>query len=173
MHLSVEQTEAVKQETGYFSGARADGWLSGSRGDKYQHGFTLVELVMTMVIIGIIAAVAAPRFFNNNVFQSRGAADQVKAALRYGQKVAIAQHRRVVVELSAGANPICDAAVTASGVSCVISNNLDTAPTLHNVYFDALGRPVDSAGVPNTAQDSIVVGGITIYIEQETGYVHQ
>jgi len=135
-------------------------------------GFTIVELVTIIVIAGILAAFAAPRFFDNNVFQERGAADQVKAALRYGQKVAIAQHRRVVVELSAGANPICDTTVTASGVSCVISNNSTTAPTLHNVYFDALGRPVDSAGVPKTAQDSIAVGGTTIYIEQETGYVH-
>ena len=52
---------------------------------------------MTMVIIGIIAAVAAPRFFDSNVFQSRGFADQVQATLRYAQKAAIAQRRFVCV----------------------------------------------------------------------------
>jgi MSHA pilin protein MshC len=71
--------------------------MSNSRqfGIGLQRGFTLVELIMTMVIVGILAAVVAPRFFDNNVFQSRGFADELQASLRYAQKVAVAQ-RRVV-----------------------------------------------------------------------------
>ena len=37
-----------------------------------QRGFTLVELVTVMVIIGILSATAAPRFFDTDVFANRG-----------------------------------------------------------------------------------------------------
>ena len=36
-----------------------------------QQGFTLVELVLTMVILGIIAAVSLPKFFNQSTFDER------------------------------------------------------------------------------------------------------
>ncbi len=129
-------------------------------------GFTMVELVTVMVIIGILAAVVMPRFFDNSVFQNRGAADQVKAALRYGQKVAIAQHRIVIVSMAVAASSDCGTVLVAGNVSCTISNSVTPAPSFHNVSFDALGRPV-----PN-GPDSVSVGGTTITIEQETGYVH-
>lgn len=130
-------------------------------------GFTLVELVMTIIIIGILAVFAAPRFFDADIFQSHGAANQVKAALRYGQKVAIAQHRNVSVTISAAASSDCGAVLAAGNVSCVISNSVTVTPALpKTVTFDALGRPV-----PNSA-DSVTVGATAITIEAETGYVH-
>ncbi|MEK7810720.1 MAG: prepilin-type N-terminal cleavage/methylation domain-containing protein, partial [Pseudomonadota bacterium] len=56
-----------------------------------QRGFTLVELITVMVIVGILAVVALPRFFDKNTFDSRGYADQVISTLRFAQKVAVAQ----------------------------------------------------------------------------------
>lgn len=120
---------------------------------------------MTMVIIGVLALAVAPRFFGNDVFQERGAADQVKAALRYGQKIAIAQRRDVSVQISAAANPDCGTQLAGGNVNCVVSNRVAVAP--RTVTFNALGQPV-----PNAA-DSITVGAAyTITIEAETGYVH-
>ncbi len=55
-----------------------------------QHGFTLIELVAVLVILGIVAAVAAPRFFDNAVFTERGYADEIAASLRYARRIAIA-----------------------------------------------------------------------------------
>jgi MSHA pilin protein MshC len=55
-----------------------------------QHGFTLVELVAVLVILGIVAAVAAPRLFNSTVFSERGYADEIAASLRYSRRIAMA-----------------------------------------------------------------------------------
>lgn len=134
-------------------------------GGQKQCGFTLVEMITIIVILGIIAAVAVPRFADNNTFQNRAAADQVAAALRYAQKVAIASHSDVTVNISAGTPENCGSAVAAGVVTCVVNNNVIITDTT-SVVFDFMGRRV-----PN-AQTTTTVGGTTITIEAETGYVH-
>lgn len=185
MRLYVNQIEAIKQEAGNFHGA-AQARLSGRRVSDNQCGFTMVELIMTMVIIGILAAVVAPRLLDTSVFQSRGFADQVQASLRYAQKQAIAQRRNVCVTMTAN-----DIILTIAGVSGPLSpcdtnlvspagqpSNCPSATyricapsgitltySSANSNFDALGR---------TAANTISVSGATnsIVVEAETGYVH-
>lgn len=163
MRLNAEEVGEIEHKTMLLCRVRAKARLSARR-EKNQRGFTLVELITAIVIIGILAVAAAPRFFDNDVFQARGAADQVMAALRYGQKVAIAQHRAVDVNLSSGDNPRCDSMLVASAVACVIPNGVAVNPA--KITFDALGRRV-----PNAAT-TVSVGATTITIELETGYVH-
>ncbi len=57
---------------------------------RTQKAFTLVELVVTLIIVGLLAAVAVPRFFDLQPFATRGFSDEVVAALRYAHKYAIA-----------------------------------------------------------------------------------
>lgn len=128
-----------------------------------QRGFTLTELITIIVILGILSVAALPRFFDNDAFQQRGAADQVKAALRFAQKVAVAQHRAVSVTLAQGADTDCTTTLTGGNLNCTIEATLTGAGTY---TFSALGRPS-----PN-AQATITIGGTTITIEAETGYVH-
>lgn len=116
---------------------------------------------MTMVIVSVIAAMAVPRFFGTDVFQERGAADQVKAALRYAQKVAIAQRRPVSVTLAQGETD-CSTQLTGGNLNCTVKV-LDSGAGTYT--FNALGQLTASAA-------PAAVGGITITIEQETGYVH-
>lgn len=142
-------------------------------------GFTLVELVMTMVIIGIMGAVAAPRFFGTSVFQSRGFADQLKATLRYAQKVASAQNRFVCaaftsnsVALTIGTTSACGMVLQSpsGGISYVVNapSGVGFSATPTAFYFDTLGKPSFA-----TTQTIMVNGYATaITVEAETGYVH-
>ncbi len=57
---------------------------------SYQHGFTLVELVMVIVLLAIISTMALPRFFNTSPFDERVLFDDTLNAVRYAQKVAVA-----------------------------------------------------------------------------------
>lgn len=177
MRLNPDQIEAIKQET--------KNLLSiGARVVDIQRGFTLVELIMTMVIIGILAAVVAPRFFDNNVFQSRGFADQVQATLRYAQKIAIAQRRNVCVTFSlpapstvtlrtaslAGAGSLCDTDfISPTGDPTYVI----TAPD--GISFTALPAAFsfNGLGSPSLGQSIFVNGAANpIVVEVVTGYVH-
>lgn len=52
-------------------------------------GFTMVELIMVIVILGILAAVVGPRFFDRQVFDERLFFEESLSAVRYGQKLAL------------------------------------------------------------------------------------
>ncbi len=53
-------------------------------------GFTLVELVTCIVIIGVLVAVTGPQFVSYQPFQERGYVDEIAASLRFAQRIAIA-----------------------------------------------------------------------------------
>lgn len=86
-------------------------------------GFTLVELITIMIVISILATVAAVRYSERESFDARAFADQTANALRFAQKLAIAQNRPVYVRLNGSGFALCF-----NGTTCNTANDLVPAP---------------------------------------------
>src|SRR6266571_2806936 len=74
--------------------------VEGARKMKPASGFSLLELIVALVIAGILAAIAIPRFTDSES-KATGFHEEVKAAIRYAQRQAVAQRRCVFVQVSA------------------------------------------------------------------------
>ncbi|HTT08837.1 MAG TPA: type II secretion system protein [Gammaproteobacteria bacterium] len=140
-------------------------------------GFTLTELVTVLVIVGIVAAFAGPRFFTTSPFAERGFYEDSLAALRYAQKFAIASRcTSVTATFTAGTGPPAGYALTYAGCPGAGSvlrpsggNFSNTAPTgvavtAASISFDDMGR--------TPATTTVTIGSRTITVEKETGFVH-
>lgn len=155
---------------------------------SYQHGFTITELVMVMVILGILAAFAIPRFTNQAPFVARGYFDETLAASRFAQKVAIASgcDTRVSITNAAGYSLLQRAACTTGGFTLAVThpgtgNAFAAAPPAGVViapditfYFDNSGRPRSTATTNLLAAPLVTaIGANTLQVEPYTGFVHR
>lgn len=155
-------------------------------------GFTLIELVMVMVMLGVLAVFAAPRIFNGDAFAARGLHDETLALLRFAHKTAIAQRRTVcvtfpssfVAELAIAAAPStvnCNAAAALAGpngaplIVAAVGATFSAATPPVAFNFDGLGQPfTEVAGQPVAmATQHIQIDNVSdVVVEASTGYVH-
>lgn len=70
------------------------------RGQARAAGFTMVELVLVIVLVGILAFAALPRMESGALFRQAAFRDQVVATLRHAQKTAVSHRRLVCADLS-------------------------------------------------------------------------
>lgn len=148
-------------------------------------GFTLVELIVVILLIGILSISIAPRFFGVASYQDRRAVDELLTALRYTQQMAMNRGGYIQLDLTAtdytieltdgtplrspdgSRHPTCGTPICYKkdfeGATATIS---PAGP----IIYDSLGRPNSSFIISIGSNPSALK---QIQIEAETGYAHQ
>ncbi len=143
---------------------------------KKASGFTLVELVVVILIVGILSISVAPRFFGVAAYENRKVVDELLSALRYSQQLAMNRGGNIellltadnfTVQLSGGGDLRGPAGITPYTIE--FPDNIN--PTPDTVRFNSLGQPTDITGAPLTADTTLTINiANTITIRADTGY---
>ena len=162
-------------------------------------GFTLVELIIVVVILGIAAAMAVPMFSGAADMQVRSAANRIAADIDYAKGLAIT-HQRAYSVVFDPANESYDIRVTST--NAIVENpvtgnvfvvdfsadsrlsrvDIDTADFDSDsddaITFDYLGSPyhgksTDAGDALTSGQITLEAGSfsLTVDVEPVTGYV--
>ena len=110
---------------------------------KLQKGFTLIELVIVIVILGLLAATALPRFSNLTQSARVATLNGLAGGLRGG--ISIAHATQLVTPGAASNDP-----VLLDTVSITMANGWPAATTVNNVLTDITGFSFDGTGTPVT-----------------------
>jgi MSHA pilin protein MshC len=142
---------------------------------REERGFTMVELIIVMILIGVLSAIAVGGFFDRKSFDAAAFTEETRALLRYAQKAAIARNTPVWVELDDNRIGLChvephgacppESQVVAPGGTiggadtethcqspgwfCIgrpEGIRVQVSQAINQFSFDGLGRPVDQRG---------------------------
>lgn len=151
-----------------------------------ERGFTLVELIAVLLMVGVLAVVALPKFDLATGPRADAARDEAVAALRYASQTAQSHRRLVCAAVSGTAITLsiastrgataCDSVLAgADGSGTFTTNAGNAAFTLSpsgTVYFQPDGRATsDGAGTTASSRTLAIANAASISIVGETGLV--
>lgn len=131
-------------------------------------GFSLIELVMLLVIMGVLAVVASP-LFEYRAFEQRGFYDEVSWAARYARTLAVTSGCEVQLSVSSNTYVLnqratdCTTGAFTRGVIHPGSGGAMSAVAPAEVTLSMANNPVVFKALGNTAdlQDRTVTVGLT------------
>ncbi len=146
-------------------------------------GFTLIELVVVMVLLGVLSAYVAPRYGGETAITGRGFFDELLQTTRFAQKLAVASGCEVLVDYSAGGYAVWQPSTT---VQCGQGGGA-TFDTAVAGFDEGTLRGVAPAGVTVAASSdvmflpsgganvtaTVIVAGHSFRVHAATGYVER
>jgi MSHA pilin protein MshC len=143
-------------------------------------GFSLLELVITLVIVGILAVTVIPKLLGTSTFASYAVRDQLITQLRLAQIRALHDNSScysVLITATQYGIPVATPCAASFDPS---DNPIDIEPNVAitigaasgvDVQFDNMGRPLN--GNCNGGCDIAVAGQETLVVRVESeGYIH-
>ena len=150
---------------------------------KFYRGFTLLEFVLTIVIIGILAT-AATVVWPSDLMKINGQAQGLISDIRYLQMQAMARHEMLQINFSSSQYSLTvtssSAAVNFPGENnniIVLENNISASASINTLIFDSTGTPYTNSSTPLNTNATITISSsqdsssATVTIIPETGYV--
>ena len=138
-------------------------------------GATLIELVITMVVVGILSAVVVANLDASAKHSVTTQADEFRRALSHLQLLAMNQGSRLKLSVTSSAYSVCAAATSPCNASSAITDTatgnafsttlVDGASFISGTgdyFFDSLGRPVTAATGASliTATSTFALNGV-------------
>lgn len=157
-------------------------------------GFTLVELVIVIVLIGIVAFFVAPMLGDVTTAKASALAEKLRTDIRTARNLAMTENRRYRVFINAAPAPVPNGYIVVNDANAdtwgaIGANEIAQDPAgggplsvtlnagdyvgitiapIATIEFDSLGRPTMGGGTVLT----ISPGGRTVTITTETGAVN-
>jgi len=128
-------------------------------------GFSLLELVLVLILVGVLAVFAAPRLITTQSITLPAVANQLIGNIRYAQNLSMSQGQRYRVNFAAGSYGITDMSGSAASLPPTAGAVVSLSPVVLSGWNPPLTNgyvAFDTRGVPYISATTALVGTVTL-----------